>query len=752
MQKGKKFLSELKLFSDYLKWNERLNRYETWEEACESIMEGHILKYGDKILPYSDSALQSMKERNVLASQRTLQYRHEQLNKHNTRLYNCTSTYMSRNKAFQEIFYLMLSGCGVGVGLLKPFVNNLSKIERRTLGTKTFVVPDTIEGWSDSFGVLMSSYFVDKQPFPEYAGYEIKFDYSQIREKGAFLSGGFKAPGPDGLSNALNKIEDLLNHWIQSEGSVIRPILVFDILCHISNAVLSGGVRRSAMNMIVDPYDNEMINAKMGDWYSKTPHRARSNNSVILLRDLTTKDRFEEIVKMNDGMSDIGFVFANSWFDLFNPCFEILKIPMLYSGDIQSIKYDDIYEFTKKNGHLMGIQGCNLSEINAEKCNTKEKFFRACRDAAILGTLQAGWTNFPYLGEVTEQIFRKEALLGVSVTGWMNNIKLFNKDILKQGAQIVKDTNKELAELIGINPAARTTTTKPSGNASVVLGTASGIHPEHSEKYFRIMQLNKETNTAKWLSKNMPFLLEESVYSETKTDYVVFVPVENPKDGLYKKDLSALQHLDYIKFVQEYWVNEGTNPELCAYPNVSHNVSCTVIVGDEEKDDVTDYIWEHKDVFNAVSFISKFGDKDFNQAPFTSVSSMEDVISEYGKGALFASGMIVDGLHYFKGDLWTACESVINKEKPIVGTREEVLLKKYWIDRAKKYAKNFFKGDQKRLVSCLKDVHLLHKWELINRQMKDVDFNQILDKPQFKDVSSYAAQACSGGSCEITRI
>lgn len=752
MQKGKKFLSDLKLYSDYFKWNENTNRYENWEEACEDIMQTHINKYGDKVLPYADLALQSMKDKAVLASQRTLQYRGEQIEKHNTRLYNCTSTYLARNRAFQEIFYLMLSGCGVGVGVLKPFVANLSKIQKRTLGTKTFVIPDSIEGWADSLGVLMSSYFVDEQPFPEYAGYEIKFDYSLIREKGAFISGGFKAPGPKGLRNSLNRIEELINKWIASEGEIIRPILGFDILCHISNAVLSGGVRRSAMNLIVDPYDDEMINAKIGDWFNTHPHRARSNNSVILLRGLVTKERFEELIKMNEGMSDIGFVFANSWFDMFNPCFEISKIPMLWQGDFESIKYEEIEQFTREHKHLMGIQGCNLTEINAEKCNTREKFYKACADASTIGTFQAGWTSFPYLGEITESIFKREALLGVSVTGWMNNPKLFNATVLKEGANIVKDTNKKVAELIGINPAARTTCVKPSGNASVILGTASGIHPEHSERYFRIMQLSKETDTAKWLEQNMPFLLEESVYSETKSDYVVFVPIENPRDGVYKKDLGALEHLELIKLVQENWVNEGTDRELSVYPNISHNVSCTVIVGEEEKNSVVDYIWDHKDSFNAVSFISQFGDKDFNQAPFTSVETMETIINEYGKGALFASGMIVDGLHYFKGNLWHACDSVMNKSVPISGTREDVLLKKYWIDRAKKFARNYFRGDTKKMVNCLKDIHLLHKWEVVNRQMREVDFNKILEKPTFKDVNEYAAQACSGGSCEITKI
>lgn len=754
MQKGKKFLSDLKLHSDYFKWSDEKKRYENWTEACEDIMKGHQLKYSDKLdklEPYIESALESMKEQSILASQRNLQYRHAQITQHNTRMYNCTTTYIARNRVFQEIFYLALSGCGVGGGLLIPFVKNLSKIEKRTHGTKTFVVQDSIEGWSDSLGVLMSSYFIENQPFPEYSGYEVKFDFSFIRKKGSFINGGFKAPGPDGLKQSLENIENLIENWLNKEGNEIRPILAFDILCHAADAVLSGGVRRSALNMIIDPNDNEMIFAKTGNWREENPQRGRSNNSVLLLRNIVTEEQFNYIVGINDGANDVGFVFGNSWFDMFNPCFEISQIPMLVKTDLPSIKYTEVEDFIRSNTDKLGVQGCNLSEINAEKCTTKEKFFKSCKDASTLGTLQAGYTSFPYLGEVSEKIFQREALLGVSITGWMNNPRLFNPELLKEGAEVVKKTNKEVAEILGINQAARTTCVKPSGNASVVLGTASGIHPEHSEKYFRIMQLNKESNTAKWLEINMPFLLEDSVYSTTESDYVVFVPVENPKNGLYKKDMKGIKHLEYIKLVQENWVNPGTNEDQCVYKGLNHNTSCTIILDD--KDEVIKYIWEHRDKFTAVSFISDYADKEFNQAPFTSVLTLEEIVEKYGKGSIMASGLIVDGLHYFDENLWRACDSVLDPLIPITGNREQVMLKKYWVSRAKKFVKNYFKGDTKKMIHCLKDIHLFHKWETIGRQFKDVNFSEILEEPQFKDIGDYGAQSCSGANgCEITRF
>lgn len=751
---GKRFLSNLKLYSDYFKWKDNLGRYENWDEACEDIVNGHRIKYTEAFIePELESVVESLKSQTILASQRNLQFRYEQLEKHNSRIFNCTVVHVCRAKVFQEIFYLGLCGCGVGASLLLPFVNCLPKIQLRSLGTKTFIIPDSIEGWADALGVLLSSYMESDQPFPEYAGYEIKFDYSQIRENGAYISGGFKAPGPEGLKNSLEKIEKLLEQWIRNEGDTIRPILAYDIICHASDAVLSGGVRRSALSMIVDPHDEEMIHAKIGSWRQDNPQRARSNNSVLIPRSGNKSDSrafFDRIVNLNEGDNDIGFVFCNTWFDIFNPCFEIGFTPVDVYEDIAVIEYKDLQEWTMKNLDAFGIQMCNLNEINAEKCQTREQFLRACKDAAILGTLQAGYTNFPYLGYRTQSLVEREALLGISITGWMNNPKLFDAELLREGARVVIETNKNVAAKIGINQAARTTCVKPSGNASVVLGTASGIHPEHSERYFRIMQLNKFSDTAAWLSQHMPFLLENSVWSANQTDFVVFVPITNPKEGLFKKDMKGVKHLDLIRLVQQNWIVPGTVPELGICPLTTHNCSCTVIIDNQQ--DIINYIWDNRQDFTAISFISDYGDKDFNQAPFTSVLTPEEIFEQYGKGALFASGLIVDGLHYFDNNLWQACDSLLNKDIPITGTREQVMLKKYWLKRAHQFAKNYFKNDTRRMVYCLKDVHLCHKWETISRQMRDVDFGDILKKPEFKNVADYGAMSCSGGACEITRI
>jgi ribonucleoside-diphosphate reductase alpha chain len=325
--------------------------------------------------------------------------------------------------------------------------------------------------------------------------------------------------------------------------------------------------------------------------------------------------------------------------------------------------------------------------------------------------------------------------------------ELFDEEILKKGARIVKSTNVEVAQVIGINPAARSTTVKPSGNASVILKTPSGIHTEHSEDYFRIMQLNKDSETAAYLLKTCPEILEESSWSSTKSDYVVYTPCENPKGVIYKEDMQGVKHLKLIQLVQNSWVLEGKTEELCYVPTTNHNVSNTVII--DNKEEIVDYIFENQNYFAAVSFLSLFGDKDYAQAPFTSVLRTQGLVDKYGDGVMFMAGLIVDGLHQFNEDLWLATTHILDKNIPLSGSRDQVLLKKDWLKRVKQFSKNYFKGDLNKTVYCMKDVHLWHKWNTISRNFKLIDYPSILTKPNFTAIDTMGAIACSGTSCEI---
>lgn len=730
---GRSFLAALKLYADYLKWDESKSRYETWEEACDKVLETHIGKYGNVILPVIEEIRAAYYQREFLSSQRNLQFRGEAILKHNARMYNCCTTYAYSPDVFNKGFYILLCGAGLGVSLKRKFTAQLPEVTQRGSEVKLFVVPDSIEGWAESIKVLMSSFCSHPALYSAYYGYQIKFDYSKIRPKGSFITGGFKAPGHEGLQQSLDRIEKLL---IECPGPM-KTTTVYDVFMHLSDAVLSGGVRRSAMNVIIDEDDVEMLNAKTGNWRETHPWRARSNNSVGLIRHQFSEESFRKLVAMNEGDNDIGFVFMNHEDEIFNPCFEI---GFNFYNQIEN-KEEAVFQF------------CNLNELNASACKdekgrfSERKFYELCRYASILGTLQAGYSDFPYLGTQTEQMVAGEALLGISITGWMCRPELFNEDILRTGADIVKATNEAVANLIGINIAARTTTVKPSGNASVILQTSSGIHPEHSRRYFRIMQLNKESETAKYLEKNFPEVLEESRWSSTHSDYVVYSPCENEDHVIIKDDMHGIKHLELIELVQNSWVAQGKRTEKCYNPLTSHNVSNTVII--DHIDEIVSYLYKRQDNFAAVSFISAYGDKDYTQAPFTSVLNTQEIIERYGDGAMFMSGLIVDGLHYFNNDLWEATSYIIDEKKQFIGRREQTLLQKDWVRRARKFARNYFKGDLTKTLYCMKDIHLWHKWHVVNRNFKPMDFSTILKKPEFKDIARYAAISCNGGSCEV---
>lgn len=882
---GRDFLSNSKFFSDYAKYIPSKGRLETWGEATDDVLLMHSQKYkhinDPEFWKAFNKAREAYNNKMVLASQRNLQFRHEQITKHNSKLYNCSVVYVNKPRVFSEIMYQLLCGCGVGYSIQRHNVEQLPLVSKRSENFVEYTIPDSIEGWADALGILTSSFFSKNQHFPEYYGKKVIFNYDLIRAKGAFISGGFKAPGPDGLKKSLDAIERIFERVAEGH---LTSLDVHDILCHASDAVLSGGVRRSAMIALFDINDELMLNCKTGMWFNDNPQRGRANNSAILVRDEVTKEQFLNLIEKTKSFGEPGIFFAEKKDVITNPCVTsdtkilteedgYVPVDELIGRKFTTIVDGELYESTDKGFFSTGIQPvyrvytspdtepdhtfnkevkylyidcteahqllvlnedgstsfkelknislgdklvinnifkgvndlvlyetviekeyigdrevydcqipginrydsngfishncgeigftpiddetgetgwsmCNLTEINALKCQTLAQFLEACECAATLGTMQAGYTDFPYLGEVTERIIRKEALLGVSITGFMGNPKLLNPEWLRLGAERVKETNKKIAKLIGINPAARTTCVKPSGNASAILGTTSGVHGEHSPAYFRIMQLNKETELAKYLSENFPEIIEEGVWSANNSDYALYIPIVAESNSIYKEELINTKLLEYVKLIQENWVEPGTNVELGIRDYVRHNVSNTITV--DNWDEVAEWVWENRNIMGGMSFLSNSGDKIYQQAPFTSVlNSVAKINETYGDGALFASGLIVDGLHAFDNNLWNACDAVSNKNNKLIGTRVQILIQKDWIRRAKSFAKNFFKGDIEKMINCLKDVHLFHKWHKINRRFKHIDFNDINFTPKYADIDTLGAVACSGGACEI---
>lgn len=730
-------MADAKFFESYSRWNETKNRYETWDEAVERVMNMHRNFYKNKMTPELSALIDEVedmyKKKYFLGAQRALQFGGEQLIKHQMRLYNCTSTYADRPEFFGEFFYILLCGAGAGVSIQKHHVNKLPGIQNRTKRAKIHHVTDDIEGWATAADVLLSSYFVGGGKHPEYEGNRVYFDTSAIREKGAMISGGFKAPGPEPLRRALDKIEYLLQGLVLKGVTKLSPIHVYDICMHLADAVLAGGVRRSATIFLFSPDDEEMMKAKTGNWFIENPQRARSNNSALLVRSEVTREQFSKLMSYVKEYGEPGFVFAENTEITVNPCVEIGKYP--------------VYIDENGNKHS-GWQGCNLTEINGAMANTEKEFLAACRGAAILGTLQAGYTDFKFINPVSKKIFEREALLGVSITGWMNNPHiLLQPEILQRGATLIREVNRYVAKLIGINPAARTTCCKPSGNASVLLKTSSGVHGEHAPMYIRNMQMNKESEVAQLIKATNPYMVEESVWSQNKTDYVISFPIIAPKTSIWKKDLYGVNLLEKVKLIQQNWVEYGTDVSLCVDPTVRHNVSNTVDVLPNQWDEVEEYLFDNRQYFAGVSLLSSTGDKDYAQAPFTAIETEEEIVKKYGRGAMFASGLIVDGIKIFD-DLWSAI--MIANFGDNQGSQEKADIRADWIRRFAKYADTYFKGDRKKAEYCLKSVYLLHKWSKIQQNYKEIDFAHQLESKKFTDIDTTGAVACSGPlGCQI---
>ena len=726
------FLSETKFYEGYSRFKEEDNRYETWDEAVDRVIDMHSKNYNKKsneLTPYLDEARTAYSEQRVLGAQRALQFGGEQLMKHQMRMYNCTSSYADRPEFFGEVFYILLCGAGAGFSVQKHHIKKLPKLQARTKQAKGYIVEDSIEGWASALDVLMSSYFVGGGKHPDYEGRRVFFDLSNIRPKGAKISGGFKAPGPEGLRRSLDKIEYLLQGIVlDSKDPVeIKPIDVYDITMHAADAVLSGGVRRSATICLFSPDDEQMMTAKTGNWFVDNPQRGRSNNSAVIVRDKTSPEQFGKIMESVKQFGEPGFVFVESTEHTTNPCVEIGMFPQI--------------------GRKSGWQGCNLTEINGGMCNTEEDFYKACRAASILGTLQAGYTDFKFLSNTSKKIFDREALLGVSITGWMNNPGiLFNEKVLQKGAEIVKKVNKEVSEIIGINPAGRTTCLKPSGNASVLLRTASGIHAEHAPMYIRNVQLNKESEITQAIIKSNPYMVEESVWSAGGTDVVVSFPIIPNEESIYKDDLIGVSHLELVAKAQKYWVETGTNVDLCADKGVRHNVSNTILVDDW--DQVEKYVFENRHSFAGISFLSMSGDKDFNQAPNTAVINAKEMVDKYDSASIFASGLVVDALKVFP-NLWDACSTAQGFGLDISLESAENFARQDWCRRFKKFAENYLEGDIKKAEYCLKDSYLLHKWNKIQTNLKPINWMDDLTEKKYTDVDTIASAACVGGACEI---
>ena len=717
--------------SKYARWIESENRRETWKEAVDRVRNMMHERYASKnISEEINWAYDMMHKKKVLGSQRALQFGGEPILKRHAKIYNCTSSYCDRLRFFQECFWLLLCGSGTGFSVQKHHVAKLPSLEHDVEEGQAVkhVIDDSIEGWANALGVLLSSYFskpVDE--FKQYKNSHVVFDYSNIRPKGAALASGVgKAPGYEPLANGLEKIRTLLDKCIANGQKKLRPIDAYDIIMHSSDAVLSGGVRRSASLALFSPDDQEMAKAKTGNWYLENPQRARSNNSALLLKDSTSLEEFKTLMESVKEFGEPGFIWSDSTEMTFNPCVEVGMWPV----DEESGK--------------SGWQGCNLSTINCSSVADENDFYERCKAAAIIGTLQAGFTNLEYLGEISCKIFEREALLGVSLTGIMekHDIVLTEK-VLKNGAKIAVETNKDLAKKININQAARVTCLKPEGTSSSMLGTSSGIHPHHAKRYIRHVQANVLEAPYQHFKKVNPQACEKSSWSANNTDEVIKFPIEVPDGAKLKNQLPATEMLSVVKDAQKNWVYSGKNRSLCTQEYLSHNVSNTVTVKPDEWDDVTKYIYDNRKYFAGISLIPQSGDKDYTQAPFTTVYTGREIVKEYGDAALWCSGLIELGLNAFDNNLWAACDYVSMNQSKENDNPEKLK----FITKMKNFAGKYFGGDVKRLTYCMKDVYNWKVYCDLFDSFKKVDYTQLLETED--NTVGIEEISCAGGACLI---
>jgi len=570
MQLASKILSDVTVHMKYAKFIPELNRRENWDEIVTRNANMHIKRF-PQLKDEIKSAYQLVHDRKILPSMRSMQFGGKPVMINNARLYNCCYLPMDSYESFSEVMFLLLSGTGVGYSVQNHHIDKLPEIRKPTK-TRRYLVGDSIEGWADAVKVLMKAYFAGRSlPL---------FDFSDVRPKGArLITSGGKAPGPEPLHDCLHNLRKVLDR--KEDGEKLTSFEVHEINCYIADAVLSGGIRRSAMISLFDLDDEEMLTCKFGNWWETKAHLARSNNSAVIVRHKIDKETFMDLWKKIEASKsgEPGFFFTNDKDWGMNPCAEISLRP---------------YQF------------CNLVTINASDVVDQEDYNARAKAAAFIATLQASYTDFHYLRDIWKKTTEREALIGVSMTGIASG-KVLDLS-MKEAANVVKEENKRVADLIGIKPAARTTTVKPEGTSSLVLGSSSGIHAWHNSHYIRRVRVGKNEAIYNYLLQNHPEIVEDEFFKPTQ-QAVIEIPQKAPEGAITRQE-SAMQLLSRVQTVWSDWVRAGHRKG-----ENKNNVSTTVSIKDDEWDKVGEWMWVNRNMYTALSVLP-FDDHTYTQAPF----------------------------------------------------------------------------------------------------------------------------------------
>ena len=574
MNTSQSILSDITTYMKYARHIPEKSRREAWEEIVDRNKAMHLQKF-PQLKDEIEEVYKMVYAKKVLPSMRSLQFAGKPAEINNARMFNCSFLPVDDFRSFSEAMFLLLSGCGVGFSVQSHHVDKLPEIKIPTR-EKRYLINDSIEGWADAVHMLMKAYLK--------GGARPRFDFRDIRPKGEQLvTAGGKAPGPEPLKEVLFQVQLILER--KQSGEKLTPLECHDILCHLADAVLSGGIRRAALISLFDFDDEEMLTCKFGSWWENSPQRGRANNSAVVMRHKITEDEFmklwEKVEASNAG--EPGFLFSNDKDYGTNPCAEIALRP---------------YQF------------CNLCEINATDVVDQDDFNARSKAAAFIGTLQASYTDFHYLRDIWKKTTERDALLGVGITGIASG-KL-DKINLKQGAKAAKDENERVAKLLGINKAARVTTVKPSGTSSLVLGCSSGIHAWHDNYYIRRIRVGKNEAIYTYLSIYHPELVEDDIFKPTQ-QAVISVPQASPSSAITRAE-STFDLLERTKRFNLEWVRAGHRKG-----ENHNNVSCTINVKQGEWAQVGQWVWDNRDTYNAMSFLPEdLG--TYKQAPFESIT------------------------------------------------------------------------------------------------------------------------------------
>ena len=573
MELSNQILSDITVYMKYAKFLPIEERRETWEELVTRNKEMHQKKY-PKLKEDIEEVYKMVYDKKILPSMRSLQFGGRPIEISPNRVYNCAFLPIDHIDSFSETMFLLLGGTGVGYSVQKHHVEKLPEVQKPNPDrSRRYLISDSIEGWADAIKVLMKSYFGVNSSTPI-------FDYSDIRQKGALLvTSGGKAPGPQPLKDCIHNITKVLDAKENRER--LTTLEVHDIVCHIADAVLAGGIRRAALISLFSADDNEMISCKSGAWWELNPQRGRANNSAVLLRNRITKEFFLDLWKRVElsgaGEPGIYFSYDKDWGT--NPCCEIALRP---------------------------FQFCNLCEVNASDIESQEDFNNRVKAASFIGTLQASYTDFHYLRDIWKRTTEKDALIGVSMTG-IGSGTVLGYD-MSEASKMVKEENSRVANLLGINESARCTTVKPAGTTSLTLGTSSGIHAWHNDYYVRRVRVGKNEAIYTYLAINHPELVEDEVFRPHDTA-VISVPQKAPEGSILRHE-SPFDLLERIKKVAQEWIKPGHRTG-----QNTHNVSATVSLKEEDWELAGEWMWENREHYNGLSVLPYNGGT-YQQAPF----------------------------------------------------------------------------------------------------------------------------------------